>query len=402
MMLLTAYTPLVMSQTSASSPFSMYGLGEVKENLPVAYRSMGGVGIGMRSNKAINPSQPASYTACDSLTFMIDVAAGISWSNYKDATGQRNRANGNLEYVTLQFPLWRQHIAMSLGTLPYCETGYNVSNKGENAYGTYTSSYEGSGSISQLYAGLSFNILDWVAVGANGYYLLGEMSRNATLSFSSSALTTTSQGAYIKPSSFRYRVGMQVFHTFGDHGFILGGTFESKMPMKSIAYHYEVSSEVAFDTIRNAFDLPMMIGVGASYTWQKRLTIALDYNLYKWSEVNFYNHRPTVETDGFAMQDRQRIALGVQYCDNPMSRQYAGRMLWRAGLTLSKSYVSAIHGTELTATVGMGFPLSTVGSQVNTSIEYTRRGTRDTMVDNTFKFTIGISVCENWFFKRRI
>lgn len=107
------------AQNATSSPSSRFGYGELNDNLPGAYRAMGGVGIGMRSNKAINPAQPASYTACDSMTFMFDLAGSFLYTNYGDSYGQRNKMNGNLEYMTLQFPIWRKYIAFSAGITPY-------------------------------------------------------------------------------------------------------------------------------------------------------------------------------------------------------------------------------------------------------------------------------------------
>ena len=70
-------TIAVWAQNATSSPSSRFGYGELNDNLPSAYRAMGGVGIGMRSNKAINPAQPASYTSCDSMTFMFDLAGSF-------------------------------------------------------------------------------------------------------------------------------------------------------------------------------------------------------------------------------------------------------------------------------------------------------------------------------------
>ncbi|MBQ2608061.1 MAG: hypothetical protein II588_02470, partial [Paludibacteraceae bacterium] len=66
---------IATAQNQTSSPFSRYAYGDLNDNVPVAYRAMGSVGIGMRNNKVICSAQPASYTACDSLTFMFDVAA---------------------------------------------------------------------------------------------------------------------------------------------------------------------------------------------------------------------------------------------------------------------------------------------------------------------------------------
>ena len=118
--------PSLLAQNGTSSPFSRYAYGELNDNVPNTYRAMGGVGIGMRNNRVINSAQPASYTACDSLTFMFDLAASVMWSRYSDATGMRNKANGNLDYLTMQFPLWRRYIAFSAGVLPYTAVGYDV------------------------------------------------------------------------------------------------------------------------------------------------------------------------------------------------------------------------------------------------------------------------------------
>ena len=115
------------AQNLTSSPYSRYAYGDMNENVPTAFRAMGGTGIGMRSNRAINPSQPASFTACDSLTFMMDIAASATWSRYQDYSGMRNKANGNLEYLTFQLPLFKQWIAMSFGLIPYSSVGYSIS-----------------------------------------------------------------------------------------------------------------------------------------------------------------------------------------------------------------------------------------------------------------------------------
>lgn len=82
-----------MAQNMTSSPFSRYAYGDLNDNVPTAYRAMGGVGIGMRNNRVICSAQPASYTSCDSLTFMMDVAASASWSRYSDVRGMRNGPN---------------------------------------------------------------------------------------------------------------------------------------------------------------------------------------------------------------------------------------------------------------------------------------------------------------------
>ena len=172
------------AQNATSSPSSRFGYGELNSNLPNAYRAMGGVGIGMRSNKVINPAQPASYTSCDSMTFMFDIAGSLLYTNYGDSKGVTNKVNGNLEYMTIQFPIWRQHIAMSLGVNPYSAVGYNFALADSiNSDYYYTKSYSGDGGFTQVYGGLSFNICDWVALGVNAYYMFGDISQTRSLNF---------------------------------------------------------------------------------------------------------------------------------------------------------------------------------------------------------------------------
>jgi hypothetical protein len=43
-----------------------------------------------------------------------------------------------------------------------------------------------------------------------------------------------------------------------------------------------------------------------------------------------------------------------------------------------------------------------VGTVVNTTFEYSRRGSNTGLVDNQLRFTLGIAIAENWFFKRKL
>lgn len=385
-----------MAQNSTCSPYSTYGLGELSDHTPNAYRAMGGVGIGMRSNKAINPMQPASYTACDSMTFMFDLAAGVSWSRYKDASGQRNRANGNLEYISLQFPIWKQHIAMAAGLLPYASKGYEVlkTNQVDDKY-HYRQSFGGYGTISEVYAGLSFNIYDWLAVGGNFYYMFGNMYNERSLSFTEGLIGVTEED-YLKVNNVWWKVGAQLFHTFGDHSFVVGGTFQYKTPLKSDYYVYETISEWYADSImNNVFDIPTGYGVGASYTWANRLTVAFDYQKQLWSTCQYINTKQYY-------RDYQRYSLGVEYRHNPMGRDYVDRVCWRLGGHLVQSYLPQIKGPEWSISAGVGLPLRTVGTTINATVEYLRRGAANDLQENNLKLTINAAIAENWFFKRKI
>jgi hypothetical protein len=390
---------MMWAQNMTSSPFSRYAYGDMNENVPTGYRAMGGVGFGMRNNKAINPSQPASYTSCDTLTFMFDIAASVNWSRYEDAGGMKNKANGNLEYVTLQFPLFKRWIAMSVGLLPYSSVGYDISlSDSINSAYHYVTTYTGTGNISQVYGGLSFNIMNWLALGANIYYMWGDLNHMRALEFKETGLNPTIQDEILSISDVRLRYGAQFFHTFGDHSFTLGAIYENKMKLNSQFILIETQTSDSIPIFKEGWDLPMVWGVGASYNWDNRLTVGFDFERQCMASA-LYNGLPGKET---GLQDRNRYAFGVEYRHNPHGRQYYERMIWRAGINVQDEYLASIGPRKVTASIGFGFPLYTIGTVINTTFEYMHRGGTPGLVDNSLRVTIGASIAENWFMKRKL
>lgn len=390
----------VRGQNMTSSPFSRYAYGDLNENVPTGYRGMGGVGFGLRNNRAINPSQPASYTSCDTLTFMMDVAASASWSHYQDAGGVKNKANGNLEYVTLQFPLWKRWIAMSVGLLPYSSVGYSISLRDSTAGGAYhaTKTYTGDGNISQVYGGLSFNVAHWFAFGANVYYMWGDLDRMRTLTFDESGLNPTIQDEILSVSNVRLRYGAQLFHTWGNHTVSLGAIFENRMKLNSELWLIETQTDDSVAVYQDGWQVPMVWGLGGSYNWDNRLTVAFDFER-QYMAGALYNGMPGSKS---GLQDRNRYAFGVEYRHNPMGRKYGERMMWRAGVSVQDEYLASIGAKRISASIGIGFPLWTIGTVINTTIEYTHRGSKAGLEDHSLRLTIGASIAENWFFKRKL
>lgn len=385
------------AQNATSSPSSRFGYGELNNNLPNAYRAMGGVGIGMRSNKVINPSQPASYTACDSMTFMFDVAGSLLYTNYGDSYGQSNKMNGNLEYVTMQFPIWRQHIAMSLGVNPYSAVGYNFAiNDSINTDYYYTQSYRGLGGFTQVYGGLSFNICDWVALGVNAYYMFGDIEQSKSLTFTDASMDSVKMVEKMTAHSLRLRYGIQLFHNFGRHAFTLGAVFENKQPFSRMEYEQiETTTIDTINTIGEGFEMPMMYAAGLSYTYDNRIVVAADYTCHNWASAKYFGKHAD-------LNNRHRLALGVEYRNNPTSRKFVDQVYWRLGVNYTTSYTNKYNQNELGIGLGVGFPLRTAATVINATVEYGNRGTGDLLKENYLRLIVNASISEHWFFKRKL
>ena len=162
-----------------ASPFSRYGYGEFQNSVSGALLSLGGVGYGMRTNRTINPSNPASYTSIDSLTFMMDLGLSGVIDGAKTNAGRNTQFAGNIDYVSFQMPL-SKWAAVSFGLSPLTVVGYEYLNSSTQPMYGYDKSLEvkeyftGEGGVTQVYLGFSFDIYDRVAIGVNGKHLFGK------------------------------------------------------------------------------------------------------------------------------------------------------------------------------------------------------------------------------------
>jgi hypothetical protein len=107
----------IVAQNNTNSPYTLYGFGDITENYSGEYRAMGGTSIASSSKNSINTVNPASYASVDSMTFMFDVGVSALGSRFSELAGYTHKFNANLEYITMQIPLWKK-VGFSAGLLP--------------------------------------------------------------------------------------------------------------------------------------------------------------------------------------------------------------------------------------------------------------------------------------------
>ena len=154
------------SQNGINSPYSRYGFGLMSDRSLGFNKGMSGVSQGFRNGLETNVSNPASYSAIDSLTALIDFGLTFQNGNYKMDNLQKNAKNTSIDYFTFQFRAFK-HFGMSFGILPYTNINYSFNSNPENLTGTdnVTSSYNFSGS--------SFSITFPSSIIINGSFFVG-------------------------------------------------------------------------------------------------------------------------------------------------------------------------------------------------------------------------------------
>ncbi|MDO4756222.1 MAG: hypothetical protein Q4A54_07760 [Parabacteroides sp.] len=413
--------PLMAQNNNTNSPYTRFGYGDLGDRSFGAGRAMGGVGYGLRSPKQINPMNPASYSCMDSLTFLFDfgVAGQLSW--FDDGVNRQHDLNGNVEYIAMQFPVHRR-IALSFGLLPYSHVGYEFGTFRDSEGVNFTEAYNGTGSISDVYGGISIDL--WpkrLAVGANFGFLFGNISHEQVVMMSS---TTESTGAFntIRSQEFRVRdlkmdFGVQYTHPISKtESITLGLVFSPKKTLNSESYQYTQaytssgsdSQVIQADTIKGkTFELPNTYGVGLSYVKQNKLTVAADFSYEDWGKMLYFGEKGH-------FNNRYRVALGGEFIPNHMRKLYFNRIRYRAGIHYGNSYLrmnqteanpAGNSYDEIGVSVGFGFPLIDNRSLVNVSFEYLKKKpeVKTNMIEEDyFRFTVNYTFNEFWFFKRKV
>lgn len=410
-MLLTLSVTAIYAQNNTNSPYTRFGYGKLQDGVFGRSQSMGGISLGMRSKGNINPANPAAYTCVDSTSFLFDVGVSGLLSNFSSGANQRTTFTGNLEYVGIQFPLGKI-AGMSLGILPYSFVGYSfgyddtlkVNNPvNDSAFMLQKRNFAGNGGINQVYLGLSFNLWRRVSIGANFYYLFGNVDHYRYLYVTSNEGSPAYPASYnsnMHVRSFNTRFGIQYHQPIGkEDELVIGAIYEYKSKLHNTLDITSIAADTISTTNESAFELPSTYGGGITYKHNNRWTVGADVLWQDFAKAKYYG-----ATD--SLHNRMKVCVGAEYIHNPTGQRYVDRMMWRLGANYTSSYINVrgVNTNDISVTCGVGFPLRTIKSIVNFNFEYGHIGSQasNMMKEQYFKFGLNISINENWFFKQTI
>lgn len=172
---------------------------------------MGGASLASRNSQQINISNPASYTAVDSLAFMFEFGVRGKFANYSNDISSMNALDANFSYFAMNFQI-TNWMATSLGLTPYSDVGYDVevNDEVENA-GNILYKYYGEGSLSKAYFGMAVDPVKNISIGANLNYMFGTLNRNAQTYFldSPAEYYTNQRSESLRVRDFNFSLGAQ-------------------------------------------------------------------------------------------------------------------------------------------------------------------------------------------------
>ena len=417
-LLMVVMASWAFAQADVDSPYSMFGLGQVRNKTMNAHlKGMGGVSNAMFGRTMINAENPASYAMIDTLAFLFDASVYAKSSTFSTSSLSEQANCASFDYVAMGFAptkWWK----VAVGAQPYSNVGYNtVTSFSDPVLGHYQQSFQGEGGLNQVFLGNAFRLGKNFAVGANVNYVFGDSKSTTTLSYPDSTFIICSRRSNdVMISSFMFDYGLMYTGKLNsDLTLGIGLTYNQKVNLKGsqtlfirsveAGVDQENAVEYLIDTIaykkdKNAqFTMPHGFGFGVSLQKNNRWTVGADFNWANWSAFM----RNGVSEP---LQDAWSVALGGEFIpsSNTLSN-YWTRVSYRLGGFYEQTYLN-INGTsinKLGVTAGMTLPLPRTQSRVNLALEVGKCGTKSANLiqENYVNLTVGVSIFERWFVKRK-
>ena len=407
-------------QADVDSPYSLFGIGQVREkSMNVRLQGMGSVANAMFDKGMINVENPASYAKIDSLAFLFDAGIYFKSSNFSTSSVSEPSRNASFDYVAMAFGLtdwWK----LALGVQPFSTSGYTMLVKRNMpSIGNTTTRFKGQGGLNQAFLGTAFRIGDHFALGANGYFVFGDTEAETTLYFPDSAYFIGSRRSVnTMVRSFMVDYGIMYDTQLGsDMHLSVGLTYQQSLKLRgdqilfirSIEEDVDTEVEFVIDTVASLksttkITIPQGFGFGVALQKNDRWAMGADVNWTQWSKF-------AREGNLQGLVDSWNVSAGAEFTPSHTTiSNYFSKVTYRFGAFYEKGFVRLAGNdgndyniNKVGLTVGMSFPLPRTLSKVNASLEVGQYGTHKggLIQERYVKANVGVSVFEHWFSKRK-
>ena len=409
----------VFAQSSITSPYSRFGIGELAPQYNLRSSAMGGISQGMAGASGINFANSASYAAFDSLSFLFDIAVTGTFNTLKSDIEKSRNSTASINYITFGMPITKRWHTV-LGLIPVSSIGYNIYNIVEaNDYpqgaecGREFHFFTGEGSYNKAFWGNSFKISKNIAIGLNANYMFGNSSYIRTLSYDSIYIRTTKIDKKVYVNGFTFEPSLQYYASLPNKDKITAGaTYHIQNRIKA-ENDFLVRSmfggegnnpgknpdTIQQEHINGHLKMPATVKVGFSYERSGKFVAGADLYWTNWAKYKLLD-----QNDNFG--NTWGVSLGGEIIpSNKPSAKYFQKTVYRAGLKTQQNLFEFEGGKiNLYAfTLGMGLPLPRSKTMINLYFEAGTKGktTYPLIQETYFKIGAGISLYEMWFYKRQ-
>lgn len=413
---------LLMAQNGTTSAYSFYGLGEPNQNTFSNYKAMGSAQTAISDPEYINQVNPAAIAGLRIPT----LAAGFNFNWLKansSTSGTQSTSSQSINGIAFGFPMGKRFGA-AFGISPFTKMGYELfENRVDPILGNYKLEFIGTGGIDRAQGGIGGmpikDSANTLMLGVQASYYFGYIQTERSITgFTDNTLVTNSRMINrINANDVAFDFGFIYRRKLKSNTWLaLGANYQptselfSEAQELSFSYTSNSGVEKIVDTVQSNpltgnVILPSKWGVGLALHLDKNWTIAVDYKVNNWSELDLLGQKP-------GLSNSERYSFGVQHLpDAQIVAKFLPSIKYRFGGYYENSHLN-INGTQLqtiAGTAGIGIPVSKtkMKSTFNFGIEFgTRSSSNSKLINENFtNLFIGLSFnpykFDTWFKKSK-
>jgi hypothetical protein len=397
------------SQEGTSSPYSFYGIGDVKFKGTIENNSMGGVAV-FADSIHINLKNPALLSSLKLTTFSL--GGSYSFNTVETYTQSAKTKRFNFDYLAVGLPF--NKFAVSFGLMPYSSVGYKIQNIATTE-NPEIQRYNGSGGINKVFTGIGYQLTKELSVGADFQYNFGKIETTSIV-YRDQVQYGTRETNSSNVSGLNINAGI---------------AFQSKLTKKltinsSITYTPEANltlsnsrniAVIAITTLGGAnvvddqdipvsntkLKLPSKLTIGTGIGQEKKWMVGAELSFLGTSSFgNRFNDITNVD-----FENSTKFNVGGYYIPKYNSfSNYLDKIVYRGGFRYETTGLVINNRSikEQAFSFGLGLPVSgTLFSNINLGFEFGKRGTKNVglVQENFGNVMIGLSLNDKWFQKRK-
>ncbi|MFY7740347.1 MAG: hypothetical protein ACOVQC_07505 [Flavobacterium sp.] len=407
------------AQEGTSSPYSFYGIGDVRFRGTVETRSMAGLSI-LPDSIHINLQNPAMYSSLKLTSFSVGGTYSVNQlkTNQKDEKAQRT----TLDYLAIGIPL--KKVGLGFGLIPYSSVGYNIKNSVYAPDGRTDNYYKGTGGLNKVFFGFGYQLAKNFSIGADVQYNFGKIDTRSL----STEFTLNSSNEY---EQVQYSTRETNSSSASGVNFNAGLSYNTKLyknvslfssltytPEATITLNNErfiaivqsvdgvadavVGDEEEIQVADTKLKMPSKFSFGVGIGDTKKWIVGTELTFQGTS--NFGNRFNDI--DNVSYENATRFTIGGYYIPNYKSfTNYFERVVYRGGFRFENTglVINNQPIEDAALTLGLGLPLRGAFSNVNVGFELGNRGTQKggLVREHYMNFSIGLSLNDRWFQKRK-
>lgn len=402
---------------SGYTPYSMYAIGDVLTPGSAYNKTMGGVGIATRNNKYINYLNPASITARDSLSFMVDFSIASNNTIYRQGDLKSANNRFNINNLNLSFPVYKSSAVM-LGINPMSATGYKVVSSVDtpeliSEVMSISDIWSGQGTVTQAYLAGAVTFWKRLSIGAEWLIYFGSIDKTYNRVIGDSDFLGFESGQNIHLHASALKAGLQYEQPLGGNMVLgIGATYRTRGKMKGeiTSYLDTLSTSDTLNLAKASAYFAGEIGVGISLRNGEKWRVELNYLRSDWSNCGFDNilgfKIGSLSGASFKATTSESFRAGFEIVPNSNDiRYYYRRWAYRAGLYYGKEYYT-FDGNQVKnygLTFGVTLPVFRWSNGVTVGVDLGQRGSlaNNMVMERYFNFTLGFNAYDIWFQKSR-